>query len=89
MDFTLPEAKSLVGRSVTVKRERRDEIVFDGLFNFSEQGKIIGISGQDTPQGIPEIAVVIQFWFADENTIPELVIMKKDAFKKFFLVQEE
>ena len=33
--------------------------------------------------------MVIQFWFADDNTIPELVIMKKDAFKKFFLVQEE
>ena len=28
--------------------------------------------------------MVIQFWFADDNTIPELVIMKKDAFKKFF-----
>jgi hypothetical protein len=30
-----------------------------------------------------------QFWFADENAIPELVIMKKEAFRKFFLVQEE
>jgi hypothetical protein len=89
MDFTLPEAKSLVGRSVTVKAERRDEIVFDGLFNFSAQGKIIGISGQDSPQGLPEIAVVIQFWFEEENAIPELVIMKKDAFMKFFLVQED
>jgi hypothetical protein len=51
--------------------------------------RIIGISGQDNPQGIPEIAVVIQFWFADDNAIPELVIMKKDAFMKFFLVQED
>jgi hypothetical protein len=89
MDFTLPEAKSLVGRSVTVKPERREEIEFDGLFTFSEQGKIIGISGQDSPQGTPDIAVVIQFWFEEENAIPELVIMKKDAFMKFFLVQED
>jgi hypothetical protein len=62
MDFTLAEAKSLVGRAVTVRPERREEVDFDGLFRFSEQGTIIGISGQDTPQGIPEIAVVIQFW---------------------------
>jgi hypothetical protein len=55
----------------------------------SEQGTIIGISGQDTPQGIPDIAVVIQFWFEEENVIPELVIMKKEAFMKFFLVQED
>ena len=89
MDFTLPEAKSLVGRSVTVKHERREEVDFDGLFRFSEQGKIIGISGQDSPQGIPDIAVVIQFWFEEENILPELVIMKKDAFMKFFLVQED
>ena len=89
MDFTLPEAKSLVGRSVIVKPERREEVDFDGLFRFSEQGQIIGISGQDTPQGLPAIAVVIQFWFAEENAIPELVIMKKEAFRKFFLVQEE
>jgi hypothetical protein len=89
MDFTLPEAKRLVGRAVTVKPERREEVDFDGLFRFSEQGKIIGISGQDTPQGLPEIAVVIQFWFAEDNAIPELVIMKKDAFMKFFLVQED
>ena len=89
MDFTLPEAKRLVGRAVTVKPERREEVDFDGLFRFSEQGKIIGISGQDTPQGIPDIAVVIQFWFEEENAIPELVIMKKDAFMKFFLVQED
>jgi hypothetical protein len=88
MDFSLPEAKSLVGRAVTVRPERREEVDFDGLFRFSEQGKIIGISGQDTPQGIPEIAVVIQFWFAEEDAIPELVIMKKEAFMKFFLVQE-
>ena len=89
MDFTLAEAKSLVGHAVIVRPERREEVDFDGLFRFSEQGTIIGISGHGTPQGLPEIAVVIQFWFADENTIPELVIMKKDAFKKFFLVQEE
>jgi hypothetical protein len=89
MDFTLSEAKSLVGHTVTVRPERREEVDFNGLFRFSEQGTIIGISGHETPQGLPEIAVVIQFWFADENTIPELVIMKKDAFKKFFLVQEE
>ena len=89
MDFTLPEAKSLVGRSVTVKPERREEVDFDGLFRFSEQGKIIDISGQDTPQGMPDIAVVIQFWFEEENAIPELVIMKKDAFMKFFLVQQD
>ena len=89
MDFTLPEAKSLVGRSVTVKPERRDEVDFDGLFRFSEQGKIIGISGQDRQQGMPDIAVVIQFWFEEENAIPELVIMKKAAFMKFFLVQED
>ena len=76
MDFSLPEAKSLVGRAVTVRPERREEVDFDGLFRFSEQGKIIGISGQDTSQGIPEIAVVIQFWFAEEEAIPELVIMK-------------
>ena len=88
MDFSLPEAKSLVGRAVTVRPERREEVDFDGLFRFSEQGEIIGISGQDTPQGIPEIAVVIQFWFAEEEAIPELVIMKKEAFMKFFLVQE-
>jgi hypothetical protein len=88
MDFSLPEAKSLVGRAVTVRPERREEVDFDGLFRFSEQGEIIGISGQDTPQGIPEIAVVIQFWFAEDNAIPELVIMKKEAFMKFFLVQE-
>ena len=55
MGFTLPEAKSLIGRSVTVKPERMEEIIFDGLFSFSEQGKIIGISGQDSPQGIPEL----------------------------------
>jgi hypothetical protein len=89
MGFTLPEAKSLIGRSITVKPERMEEVIFDGLFRFSEQGKIIGISGQDNPQGIPDIAVVIQFWFEEENAIPELVIMKKDAFMKFFLVQEE
>jgi hypothetical protein len=52
-------------------------------------GAFTGISGQDTPQSIPDIAVVIQFWFAEENAIPELVIMKKDAFMKFFHVQEE
>jgi hypothetical protein len=73
-----------LGLLTTVKppalRERHD---------FSAQGKIIGISGQDSPQGIPEIAVVIQFWFEEENAIPELVIMKKDAFMKFFLVQED
>jgi hypothetical protein len=79
MDFTLPEAKSLIGRSVTVKPERREEVDFDGLFRFSEQGQIIGISGQDTPQGLPEIAVVIQCWFADDNAIPELVILKKEG----------
>jgi hypothetical protein len=89
MSFTLPEAKSLIGRSITVKPERMEEVAFDGLFRFSEQGKIIGISGQDNPQGIPDVAVVIQFWFEEENAIPELVIMKKDAFMKFFLVQEE
>jgi hypothetical protein len=33
--------------------------------------------------------VVIQFWFAEDHIIPELVIMKKDAFKKFFLVLED
>jgi hypothetical protein len=65
MDFSLAEAKSLVGRAVTVRPERREEVDFDGLFRFSEQGKIIGISGQDTPQGLPEIAVVIQFWFIE------------------------
>jgi hypothetical protein len=89
MGFTLPEAKSLIGRSITVKPERMEEVIFDGLFRFSEQGKIIGISGQDNPQGIPDIAVVIQFWFEEENAIPELVIMKKDAFMKFFIVEEE
>jgi hypothetical protein len=89
MDFTLPEAKSLIGRAVTVRPERREEVAFDGLFRFSEQGTIIGINGHATPQGLPEIAVVIQFWFAEDHIIPELVIMKKDAFKKFFLVLED
>ena len=48
MDFTLSEAKSLVGRTVTVRPERREEVDFNGLFRFSEQGRIIGISGHET-----------------------------------------
>ena len=35
MDFTLSEAKSLVGRTVTVRPERREEVDFNGLFRFS------------------------------------------------------
>jgi hypothetical protein len=89
MDFTLAEAKSLVGRTVTVRPERQEEVNFHGLFRFSEQGTIIGISGHETPQGLPEIAVAIQFWFTEDHVLPELVMMKKDAFKKFFLVLGE
>jgi hypothetical protein len=63
-------------------------ILYSGL-KLGGEPKIIGVSGQDTPQGMPDIAVVIQFWFAEENAIPELVIMKKDAFMKFFHVQED
>ena len=48
MDFTL-SAKSL-GRTVTVRPERREEVDFNGLFRFSEQGTIIGISGHETPK---------------------------------------
>ena len=49
-----------------------------GRFAFPNRARLLGLADM-TLQGLPEIAVVIQFWFADDNTIPELVIMKKDV----------
>ena len=76
-NFTLEEAKRLIGRTVIAKTD------FDAgraRIEAEEQGTIIGVQGEYTLQGEPIICLAVQFWPEKKGAIPSVIFTTKQNF---------
>jgi hypothetical protein len=84
LSFTLAEAKQLIGTTVEVKVDEPFEI-HDGIILYQEQeGTIVGVSGEYSPEGTPILAVAIQFWPIEDDDLPIITLVEQSAFTTHF-----
>ena len=84
MSFTLEEAKALIGSTLQVKMQEPFEIHDDIVLHPDQEGTIIGVSGEYTEEGIPELSIAIQFWPTDEESVPVITLVEQSAFTTHF-----
>ena len=84
VSFTLEEAKALIGSTLQVKMQEPFEIHDDIVLHPDQEGTIIGVSGEYTEEGIPELSIAIQFWPTDEESVPVITLVEQSAFTTHF-----
>lgn len=76
-NFTLEEAKRLIGHTVIAKTD------FDAgraRIEAEQQGTVIGVQGEYTLQGEPVLCLAVQFWPQKKGAIPSVIFTTKQDF---------
>jgi hypothetical protein len=84
VSFTLEEAKALIGATLHIKTHEPFEIHDDIVLFPDQEGTIIGVSGEYTAEGIPELSIAIQFWPTEDESLPVITLVEQSAFTTHF-----
>jgi hypothetical protein len=78
--FTLEEAQRWIGQTVIAKT---DVAIGGAQIAAEQQGTVVGVHGDSTVQGLPNLCLAVQFWPEKQGAMPRVNFVTKRVFHEY------